>query len=101
MEVGDEIEMSARIRYSYRGGRQVRLECQIEPRRLLLRFGQQTHPHRVAADGADRHRMNNGLSDVMLTEILHQTQDVNELVPIDVAVSGWLQDILIPSVFRA
>ena len=68
--MGDEPEISARICRADRSGRQVRIECQIEPGWPVLQSGQQQHLHRVEADRAEPKGFRHRLLDLMLMKIL-------------------------------
>ena len=83
--VGDEPEIGARICRADRGRWQIRIERQIEPDGPVLQSGQQQHFHRVEADGAKPQRLRHGLFDLMLMEILHQPQHLDELAPPGIA----------------
>ena len=72
-----------------RCGRQIGIECQIKPHRAVLQPGQQQHLHRIEADGAKPQRVGDGVFDLMLVEVLHQAQHLDELAPSGVAHPGF------------
>src|SRR5208282_599865 len=78
---GDEAKIGARIGCSDSRSRQIWIERQIEPRRPVLQSGEQQHLHCIKADGAKPQRFAHGPFHLVLMEILHQPQYLDELAP--------------------
>ena len=76
---------------SDRGRWQVRVECQIETGGPVLQSGEQQHLHRIEADGAEPQGFRDGLFDLMLMEVLHQSKHLNELPPSGIAHARFHQ----------